>query len=306
MPPVRAFSFLAVLFFPLPAAALITSPVGGRAGEFDASARVSLERGKIEPNENEDSWQKARWNMYTVGAGYGIGDLGPIRDLYVRVDGTYVYSPAEVNERGVVTPDRCRGKQLDATRCEFHPEARGGFVTPSVAWNVVHELKYSFGFFVQSSIPIGMNLEKFVQPRIDHVAGGASVGVRLAENLTFESRLYFGSGTFDKKQNSTVAITNLFGVEVERWLLPWKAGIKFGTYFDGDLRERFDERYDAAYTSGYPDRRDRVRMMRFGVAIFPYFKVTDHTAIELGYVQKIFGYDTPATQFFHIGVRASF
>ncbi len=296
---------LPLLLIPASASALITSPVGGRPGQLDLSTRVSLERGKIEPNENEQSWQKARWNMYAFGVGYGVGDFGPIRDLYVRVDGTYVVSPAEVNERGTVTPDRCRGVALDATRCQFHAADRGGFITPSIAWNLVHELKMSFGMFVQSSIPVGLNLDKFVQPRIDHIAGGVQTAVRLAEAVTFEARLYFGSGTFDKKQNSTVAITNLFGLEAREWLLPWKVGVKFGTYFDGDLRERTDEIYDAAYTAGYPERRDRIRMMRFGTAIFPYLQVTEHAAIELGYVQKIFGYDTPATQFFHAGVRAT-
>lgn len=279
--------------------------MGGRPGEVDLSARVSLERGKVEPNENEQSFQRARWNMYALGVGYGFGDLGPVRDVYARIDGTYVSSPAEINERGAVTPDRCRGTTLDASRCRFHDADQGGFVTPSLAWNLVHEPKASFGMFVQSSIPVGLNLDKFVQPRIDHIAGGVQTAVRLAESVTFEARLYFGSGTFDRKQNSTVAISNLFGLEAKSWLLPWKIGVKFGTYFDGDLRERTDERYDAAYTAGYPERRDRIRMMRFGTAVFPYVQVTDHAAIELGYVQKIFGYDTPATQFFHAGVRVT-
>ncbi len=112
------------------AQALITSPVGGRPGEFDLSTRVSLERGKVEPNENEQSFQRARWNMYALGIGYGFGDLGPVRDIYARIDGTYVDSPAEINERGVVTPDRCRGTVVSATGCRFHDAIEEGSSLP--------------------------------------------------------------------------------------------------------------------------------------------------------------------------------
>jgi hypothetical protein len=38
----------------------------------------------------------------------------------------------------------------------------------------------------------------------------------------------------------------------------------------------------------------------------PYFLVTDAFAVEGGYVQKLFGYDARATQFFYVGVRGSF
>lgn len=72
------------------------------------------------------------------------------------------------------------------------------------------------------------------------------------------------------------------------------------------LSERTDPAYDQAYTAGYPERSDRIRMMRFGVLLAPYFQVTEKLAVELSYVQKIFGYDTPATQFYNAGLRAVF
>jgi hypothetical protein len=46
--------------------------------------------------------------------------------------------------------------------------------------------------------------------------------------------------------------------------------------------------------------------MRLSVAVLPYFWITNHAAIELGYVQQLFGYDAPATQFWSAGVRAIF
>lgn len=299
----------AVLLPPRPAHALIPTAVGGRPGETDAALRVSLERGLVEPNENENSWQKARWNMYTLDVGHNFGDVGPLRDFFVRLGYTYVYSPAEVSERSPVLPAQCLGRALPENACEFHPSDASSMITPAIGFNVIHDGDFAFGFFLQGNVPIGLDATKFVQPRVDHVGGGTAVGVRLRPWLTYESRLYFGSGLIQspKRQNATVAIVNVFGLEAPRWLLPWKIGVKLGPYFDGDLTERTDERYDAAYTVGFGEGvRDRIQMMRFAAAFFPYIQITDHAVIELSYVQKLFGYDTPATQFYTGGVRFAF
>jgi hypothetical protein len=248
--------------------------------------------------------------MYTLGAGYTHGAIGPLLDVTFRLEGTYFYSPAEVNdpERGAVDAGDClSGVTPDPGLCEFHPNDGGGFITPSISWNVLHPGDYALGFFVVGNVPIDVDFARFVAPRIDYVAGGMTFGVRMREWLSAQSKLYVGSGTFggDRGQNATIALTQLIGFEAERWILPWKAGIQLGPYFDGDLfGQRTDPAYDAAYTADYPERSDRIRMMRFGIAILPYFQVTEALAVELGYVQKIFGYDTPATQFFTVGARA--
>lgn len=313
-PPRRALArdafavFLVLLSYSGPARALIPSPVGGRPGDLDASLRLSLERGKVEPNENLASFQRAQWNMFTLGVGYTHGTIGPLLDVSFRLEGTYLDSPAEINERdnGEVDAANCRSGVIPGPGlCQFHPADRGAFITPSVAWNVLHPGNYSLGFFVTGNVPIGIDFSRFVTQRIDLFGGGMTYGVRMRPWLSVEGRLYVGSGTFgDDAQNGTIAITQLVGFEAERWILPWKVGVKVGTYFDGDLfGERTDPNYDAAYTADYPERTDRIRMMRFGLALFPYAQITDSLALELGYVQKIFGYDTPATQFFTIGLR---
>jgi hypothetical protein len=37
--------------------------------------------------------------------------------------------------------------------------------------------------------------------------------------------------------------------------------------------------------------------------MLPYFLVTEHLAVEAGYIQKFFGYDARATQAYFLGVR---
>lgn len=300
---------IAFVLSTVPAAALIPVPVGGRAGDVDVTARVTLERGKVEPNENPASWQKANWELYTVGGGYTYGDAGPLRDLAFRLETTWFTAPAERSDpsRGPVPAARCATGRIPAVdQCVFHSADSGLYFTPSVSFNAIHKGAFSFGFFVLGNIPIGIGYRRFVVPRTDLVAGGFQTGTRLAPSFTFEARVYAGSGGTlgGGKQNGTIAITNLLGYEAATWLLPWKAGVKGGTYFDGDLfGERADAAYDAAYTAGYPDRSDRIRMMRFGVLVAPYAQITERAALELSFVQKVFGYDTPATKFISIGVR---
>jgi hypothetical protein len=126
-----------------------------------------------------------------------------------------------------------------------------------------------------------------------------------------------GSGPASGEQNASIAVFNYFGFEGKRWLPTGDVGLRIGPYFDGDLTERRDSRYDGAFFAGVPtvagaapavpaDTSDRVRMMRFGVSAAVYVQVARSVVLEAGYTQKVFGYDTPATQFFTVGARAAF
>ncbi len=296
-------AIISVCILPSPAGAFVPSPVGGKPGLFDVSAHLTLERGLIEPNENSDSWQDAKWNLYTLGLGYNFGKLGPFLDFFLRIEGTLYTSPAETNERTSVASDQCPGQVLSATQCEFYPKDTGGYANITAGFNVIHQRNYAIGIFLRGTVPIGVDLDKFSNPRIDYIAGGVNVGVQLKDWLSHESQIYLGSGPFGS-QNATVALTQRFGFE---WKRPsWTLGVKVGSYFDADLSERFDERYDSVYTAGFPDRRDRIRMMRFGVLTTPYVAISDRVAFEFTYLQKLFGYDAPATHVLSAGVRTSF
>ena len=77
----------------------------------------------------------------------------------------------------------------------------------------------------------------------------------------------------------------------------FRLGVKVGPYVDGDLiGGRTDPAYAQAYAAGSPERTDRIRMFRFASTILPYVQMSDTVSLELGWLQKLFGYDTPATQ----------
>ena len=113
-----------------------------------------------------------------------------------------------------------------------------------------------------------------------------------------------------QETDGAVALSNLLAFEAERWLLPWKAGVKIGPCVEMDLHERFDAGYDVAYSGVDPTtgavRADRIRASRFAIALLPYFQVPPRFGIELGVVQKLFGYDARATRFLFVSVRALF
>lgn len=311
------------------ARAFVSTPVGGRPGELDVNAQVTTERGKIEPNENQASWLPARdFYEYKLGVGYTWGDVGPLQFFSTRLEGTYYASPAERNDpskwflqapgagtSGVAGAGECTNgaTYLGNGLCEFYPADKGTIASATVSFAVVHDPKFALGFFVRGSAPFGADFHKFFAPRFDYFAGGTQVGVELTSWLSYESSVFIGSGTrpINKEQNGVLALNNLFHFHADRWLLPWKAGFKIGPYVDGDINERYDARYDAAYSpvaldqpGGTPHQQnDRIRAARFALAMLPYFLVTKNVAVEAGYIQKFFGYDARGTQAWYLGLR---
>jgi hypothetical protein len=288
-----------------PAGAFINASVGGHEGEIDISAHFIGEFGKIEPTERPTTWQDADVKIFNLGAGYTIGPVGPLSEFYVRVDGAYYIA----GEESITNPD----DELFGT--QIFGEDKGGYITGTIAANFIHETRYAFGAYLQGTIPIDVEIQKFSNVHLHWIGGGTTLGVFLTDptklvRLAFSNRLFVGSGAYDgnAQHNASVAMTNLFVLEFARWLLPWRLGISFGPYFEGDINESVNRGYHDAYARLSPDlvAGDRVRSMRFALAVLPYFRITNHAALELGYVQKLFGYDVPATQFWNAGIRVSF
>ena len=296
---IASWCLAAALFAPASTYGYVGGASGSSQNETRVEASASLERGLIEPNENEDSWQDANWNLFNLGLVHTFGTIGPLKDVFVRVGGVFFTSPAEENERTQVSENLCRGTFLGNGRCRFYDSDRGAIVRAAFGGNFIHASKYILGFSVETNVPISVNLDKFANPRVDYVAGSIQLGVQLTDWLTYETNIYVGTGTFGS-QNAQLAYTQLFGFHHSRF------GVRVGPYADADVTERFDERYDAAYTTGFPEVQDRIRMARFGVVTSPYVHITDRITAQATYLQKLFGYDAPATRVFDLGVSVAF
>jgi hypothetical protein len=175
----------------------------------------------------------------------------------------------------------------------------------------VHTGSFAFGVFLVANIPLGVDYSKFVLPRIDWVGGGFRAGTEMTDWFSLETSFYVGSGSAGShvKQNGTFAATQLLHFKTRRLGTSpfFRLGVKVGPYVDGDLiGQRTDAAYDLAYTAGYPERTDRIRMFRFAATVLPYVQMSDKVSLELGYLQKLFGYDTPATQLYMLTLRYVF
>jgi len=286
--------------------AFTQTSLGREEGHFDADVNFTAELGQVEPTERPTTFQTADIKILSGGVGYIIGRVGPLMDFYVRLEGAYESAAEEEVEDD--SDDLPLGYR-------FFDRDRGGFITAVVATNFVHETRYAFGAYLHATIPIDVDFQKFSNVRLHYVGGGTTLGIFLTDpskiiRVAYANRLFLGSGAYvdDFQHNASIAMANLFVLEAARWALPWRLGISFGPYFEGDLNEHVNARYDEAYGSVSPDlvAGDRVRSMRLAIAVLPYFRVTDRAAVELGYVQNLFGYDLPATQVWTAGVRASF
>ena len=297
--------------------AFVAISVGGHEGEIDTNAHFIGEFGTVEPTERPTTFHPANIKILNLGAGYTVGNVGPLQDLYLRVEGAYYTAGAEV----ISNPDDDLLKDGGAIGLTpgkpvtVFEQDTGGYVTATLAANLIHEARFSFGLFVQGTIPVEVDFEKFSNVHLHYVGGGATVGVFLTDptklvRLGYASRIFVGSGMYQDggQHNAAVALTNLFALEFSRWVLPWRMGLLAGPYFEGDLNEHVNDGYHDLYRSIDPDlvAGDRVRAMRFAVAVLPYIRITNHAALEFGYVQKLFGYDARATQFWSGGVRTTF
>jgi len=292
-----------LLFVLVSPARAFVSGASGNAKGTTVEAGVTLERGLVEPNENEDSWQDARWNLLNLAATQGFGNIGSLLDTFVRVGVTLFDSPAEVNERTQVAAANCRGEVIGEGLCEFYGDDSGAVLRLAVGFNAIHTQRYTLGFSLEANAPISVNLDKFANPRVDYIAGSVNLGIQLTDWLSYETSLYVGSGPFGP-QNAQLAYTQLFGFRGESSSV--KYGLRLGPYVDADVTERFDDRYDAAYTPAFPDNRDRIRRARFGGLFNPYVTINDKYSVRLTYLQKAFGYDAAATQFWDLTVAVNF
>lgn len=273
-------ALLSLLLLPSsPSFALVSSPAQGEDGDWKAELRATFERGKVEPNENTASFQKARINIYEAalsrhfGAGFGSHH-------FARVQLKAFSSARE-----------------EATGQLFHEKDRGQAVGLTYGFDLVHEPRYSFGLYAGVTPWASFNKAKFSQPRVDLASLGFQLGVGLSGEITLETLLHFGLA-YPRQQNSYLAFSQVASVK----LGALKATL--GPYVEVDLQDRYDQKYDTAFSpAGHPDR---IRAAKFGLVGGLGLALGSDFHAQLTYVQKIGGYDAPATNATSLGIAKKF
>ena len=173
----------------------------------------------------------------------------------------------------------------------FYAADTGHAATLSFGFNFIHDLKFASGLYFSISPIINFNKENFSVSRVDLWSLGFGTSVELNDYFYIEDNLHYGVG-IPGKQNSYLAFTHLFALRLDK-TVDAPVSIKWGPYAELDTSERKDSRYDAAFS--HAGTQDRIRSMKVGVVSAVEFRVTEKMYGSILYVQKLGGYDAPAT-----------
>ena len=267
---------LIALFISFESQALVTSPIPLAPNESLIEVKIIREGGLIEPNENRQSFQPAKIDIYQLAVSHALGNPFAFgQDHFVRLE-----------YRNFIS-----GKE------EFYAADRGQSLTATYGFNFVHTPAYSAGLYAGISPVTQFNQDKFSVPRVDLFHFGLTSGLEINSNWFLTHSIHYGSGIPDK-QNSYISLTNFLGYKTQGWSL------KLGPYLEFDITERADANYDAKYSAA--GTSDRIKAAKFGILGFLEYAITAETAINAGFIQKQSGYDAVATNALILGISTRF
>lgn len=267
--------FVLLVVIPFSADAIVSSPAAVSEGEWSVEYGYVLEEGKVEPHENRESFHPARIEIHGMGVTRGLSGPGFGTDHFLRLDYRNFASGRE-----------------EAAGTVFYGADSGRAATLTYGFSFVHEAGYSAGVSASVTPWLEMNKEKFSQPRIDEWGLDLVSSLEVSPRWFWTMSLHYGSG-LRGFQNSYLAMTPLFGFRAGA-----PAGLplllKAGPYAELDLEERRDERYDAVFSA--PGESSRIRSMKVGTLARVDLALPGGFYLGAGVVQKLGGYDAPATR----------
>lgn len=265
----------ALLMLSLPASAFVAGPGSVNAGENSFSLGLQAERGKVEPNENRESYQNAQIDIRKIRYARGLEDfLGFGRSSVYVEYGDFVSAKEQV------------GSNL------FYGEDQGSYLTLGLAADVVHDLDRQFGFYVQATPSRSYNKNKFSNPRLDLMAIGITSALNITDNFFHKNLLHYGSGD-GSSQNSYVALETGLGYRMNH-LVGRQLTVSASLFLEADTSERKDAAYDAAFSPA--GTSDRIRAFKYGTLLGLDVALTAGMNLSFQSLQKLGGYDARSTQ----------
>jgi len=172
---------------------------------------------------------KPRMFEQKVSYARGFGDWG-LKDVYLEVEALSFQSRQETFAGAVV-----------------HSQDTGFAMTLRGGGNFVHTQKVTFGMWLQTSIPIVMDKNKFVNPVLSYVGGGLNTVIKISNVVGFSQSVYLGSGLFSpNKRNPYVQSTTLGLFNFGHALFDHDVVFKLGGVIESDLTSRIDANYQAS------------------------------------------------------------
>jgi len=273
------------LFLTIRSNAFVSGPSSVSIGENYFSFGSQFERGKIEPNENRNSFQDAQIDIYKFKYARGFeGFLGFSRSNIYFEYGNFNSTKEQV------------GSTL------FYENDQGSYLTLGFSNNIVQDLDKQFGFYIQTTPNKSYNKNKFSNPRIDLFALGLNSAFNITENFFQKNLIHYGSGD-NSAQNSYLAVDVGFGYRLNH-LVEQQFTISGSLFLEADVSERKDALYDAAFsTSGL---QDRIRAFKYGTLIGADLAITKQISLNINYLQNLGGYDARSTQIYSTNIGYKF
>ena len=276
---------LSILLATQSALAFVSGPSSINAGENYISIGSQAEGGKLEPNANRDSFQKAKIDIYKLKYARGFeGLLGLGRsNLYF--------------EYGSFTSGK---EQVGST--VFYEKDQGSYLTLGLSGDLVHDLEKQFGFYFQITPSKSYNEKKFSNPRLDTFALGITSAFNITDNFFQKNLIHYGAGD-GKDQNSYLAVDTGFGYRLNH-LVGRQMTITGSLFLEADTTERKDALYDNAFSPA--GTQDRIRAFKYGTVIGLDVAITQNINLNFNRLEKNGGYDARATEVNTLGLGFKF
>jgi len=273
-------SFFSGGFLAPAASAYVAGASSVPTGSFELGLKTELMRGLAGPENLPESQQKQtpNVNIYEVAAGYNVGTHSVFQDVKFRLLGSHYTSEAEL----------LNGSQI-------HPRDDGWILGAEISSNFVHEPDRVFGVFLRAQHPISMNIEKFINPKIDTFGVGFQTGYKFSDSFGQETVLFLGSGVSGDgfRQNASLSASLLAVWILSEGIFKDGAAIRLGPFYDGDLAERGDLKYG---TQGF-------RAFRLGLVASASYSFNRNLSMDFSYIQKFTGAYFRATKDFIFALR---
>lgn len=267
------------------ALALVSGTNAVDEGQSKISLEAQTESGKIEPNENKASYQDADIKINRLKYSYGIGDFLNLSAFNINIE----YSQFKSKEERV-------GATL------FYPSDSGSYLSLGFSADLVHDADRLLGFYINATPTSSYNEKKFSNPRIDKFSFGLNSFFNLSESVFQKNLIHYGSGDA-QDQNSYIAVDTGFGFRLNK-LVNFPLVLSSSLFLESDLKDRFDNSYDTAFSPA--GTTDRIRAFKYGTLLGVSADVTKEISITFDYLQKLGGYDARSTQISKLGLGFKF
>lgn len=267
------------------AQAFVSGPSTVNPGENLILLGTQLERGKIEPNENKNSYQDAEIDLYKLKYARGIDAFSMLDFIVFSLEYGQFKSIEEVV-----------GSDL------FYKEDKGSYATLGFSADILHEVDRKFGFYIHVSPFRDYNEKKFSNPRLDLFSIGVTSAFNITDKLFQKSLIHFGSGD-GSDQNSYLALDIGFGYRLNEFFgKPF--AVSASLFLEADAKQRKDASYDAAFSPAGTE--DRIRAFKYGTLVGFDLAITDNQTINFYYLQKLAGYDARSTEIYTLSLGHKF